>query len=150
MAARVRKATRKKTTRKKATRKKTTRKTTARGATRKKATRKKAARPAARRKTAGKKTARRAARGGLDLELPVNLRAFQRDMTRRIRRLEASIARARKETRLRLAKLLSEAASRQLGWLEAMGERAWHRLSAPYRRELLRLLRRLERAVAAA
>jgi hypothetical protein len=149
MAARVRKATRKKTTRKKATRKKTTRKTTARGATRKKATRKKAARPAARRKTAGKKTARRAARGGLDLELPVNLRAFQRDMTRRIRRLEASIARARKETRLRLAKLLSEA-SRQLGWLEAMGERAWHRLSAPYRRELLRLLRRLERAVAAA
>jgi hypothetical protein len=125
MAARVRKATRKKTTRKKATRKKTTRKTTARGATRKKATRKKAARPAARRKTAGKKTARRAARGGLDLELPVNLRAFQ------------------------LAKLLSEA-SRQLGWLEAMGERAWHRLSAPYRRELLRLLRRLERAVAAA
>ena len=130
MAARSRKATRKK-------------------ATRKKTTRKKAARPAARRKTAGKRTARRAALGGLEVELPANLRAFQRDMTRRIRRLEASIARARKETRLRLAKLLSEA-SRQLGWLEAMGERAWHRLSASYRRELLRLLRRLERAVAAA
>jgi hypothetical protein len=134
MAARSRKATRKKT---------------ARGATRKKVTRKKAARPAAGRKAAGKKTARRAARGGLDLELPANLRTFRRDMTRRIRQLEASIARARKETRLHLAKLLSEA-SRRLGWLEAMGERAWHRLSAPYRRELLRLLRRLERAVAAA
>jgi hypothetical protein len=138
----------------KAVRKKTARKTTARGATRKKATRKKAVRkkavrPAARRKGAGKKTARRAARGGLDLELPANLRAFRRDMTRRIRQLESTIARARKETRLHLAKLLSEA-SRRLGWLEAMGERAWHRLSAPYRRELLRLLRRLERAVAAA
>jgi hypothetical protein len=45
---------------------------------------------------------------------------------------------------------LNSFASRQLGRLEAMGERAWHRLSAPYRSELLRLLRRLERAVATA
>jgi hypothetical protein len=44
-------------------------------------------------------------------------------------------------------KLLREA-SRELGRLEAHGERGWRQLAAPYRKELAGLVKRIEKVVA--
>jgi len=109
---------------------------------------------AARKKAARKKTARRtgqtaSSRLGATLgrfELPPTLRDYANQVRGRLDRLERELTRAQVDVRKRAARLLREA-SHQLGRLEAEGEAGWRRLTAPYRRQLIDLLRRLEKAV---
>jgi hypothetical protein len=109
---------------------------------------------AARRKTARKAsrrsaTARQAgaALARLEQELPPNLRAYSRRVRRGLNGLEKEIAKAQANPRREAARLLREA-SHALGRLEAEGERRWRKLAKPARAEALRLLRRLEGALA--
>lgn len=108
---------------------------------------------AARKKTARKKAARRKSAGSRlsatlgRFELPPTLRDYASQVRGRLDRLERDLAKAQVDVRKRAARLLREA-SHQLGRLEAEGEAGWRRLTAPYRRQLLDLLRRLEKAVA--
>ncbi|MEB2346648.1 MAG: hypothetical protein OZ948_18125 [Deltaproteobacteria bacterium] len=113
------------------------------------ATRKKASH-----KKSGRKKASRGTRRGIGaalgrMELPPTLSAFARQVAPRLDALERELARASVDVRRRAARLLREA-SQQLGRLEAKGEAGWRRLAAPYRRQLVDLLRRLERALAPA
>ena len=103
---------------------------------------------AARKKTARKATRRAAsARSALPrLELPRNLQEFRKRIETQLNTLERDVARARTETRRRAARLIREA-SHQLGRLEARGETGWRQLAESYRKELVRLLERLERAI---
>lgn len=107
----------------------------------------------ARKKTSRKSTAKaRSTRGGLGgalgrLELPPTLRDYAKQVQRRLDRLERDLARTRADVRRRATRLLREA-SHQLGRLEARGEAGWRRLTAPYRRQLLDLLKRLEKVLA--
>jgi hypothetical protein len=103
---------------------------------------------------ARKKTTRRAtrrattARGALpQLELPRNLQEFRKRIEKQLNVLEREVARARTETRRQAARLIREA-SQQLGRLEARGETGWRQLAESYRKELVRLLERIERALA--
>jgi hypothetical protein len=112
---------------------------------------------AARKKAARKKATRRKARssglgGRLDaalgrIDLPPTLRDYANQVRGRLDGLERELTRASVDVRRRAARLLREA-SHQLGRLEAEGEAGWRRLAAPYRRQLLDLLRRLEKALA--
>jgi hypothetical protein len=112
---------------------------------------------AARKKAARKKTTRRKARssglsGRLDaalgrIDLPPTLRDYANQVSGRLDGLERELTRASVDVRRRAARLLREA-SHQLGRLEAEGEAGWRRLAAPYRSQLLDLLRRLEKALA--
>ena len=106
--------------------------------------RKKAVRKAGRRKAT-----RRAevALTRLEQDLPPNLKEFSRQVKRRLGALEVEIQRAQANPRREAARLLREA-SHTLGRIEAEGERRWRKLTAPARREALRLLRRLEGALA--
>ena len=61
--------------------------------------------------------------------------------------LEHEIGRAQANPRREATRLLREA-SHALGRFEAEGERRWRKLTAPTRREAIRLLHRLERALA--
>ncbi len=108
---------------------------------------------AARKKARRKKSARKAsARRGaplarLERALPPTLREYATQVRTRLNQLEKQIEKAQVQARRRAARLLSEA-SHQLGKLEAHGEPGWRKLAAPYRRELVKLVRRLEKAVA--
>lgn len=112
---------------------------------------------AARKKAARKKATRSTARTGRGrlglgaalgrIELPPTLRDYAQQVRSRLDRLERQITQAQVDVRRRAARLLREA-SHQLGRLEAEGEAGWRRLATPYRRQLVDLLRRLERAVA--
>jgi hypothetical protein len=104
------------------------------------ARRKKARRPAAVRR-AGTALAR------AQRELPADWAAFSRRARRGIAALERELARAQANPRREAARLLREA-SHALGRLEAEGERRWRRLAGPARQRALRLLRRLEGALA--
>ena len=106
-------------------------------AARKKATRKKA--------TRGKTGGLGAALGRLDL--PPTLREYAKQVQGRLDGLEQEISRASTDVRRRAARLLREA-SHQLGRLEVKGEAGWRRLTSPYRRQLVDLLKRLEKALA--
>jgi hypothetical protein len=110
------------------------------------ARRKKAARKAGRRKTAGRQA--KAALARLEQELPANLKDFSRRVRKGLAGLEKEIARAKANPRREAARLLRET-SHALGGLEAEGERRWRKLAGPARREALRLLHRLESALAA-
>jgi hypothetical protein len=102
---------------------------------------------AARKKTTRKAT-RASVRGALPrLELPRNLQEFRKRIETQLNALERDVSRARTETRRRAARLIREA-SHQLGRLEARGETGWRQLAESYRKELVRLLERLERALA--
>ncbi len=79
-------------------------------------------------------------------DLPPNLAEFSRRVRRGLTRLERQIATARAGTVRRSTRALREA-SRQLGRLEAHGQRRWKRLSTQARRDAARMLRRLEKAV---
>jgi tRNA(Ile)-lysidine synthase TilS/MesJ len=85
----------------------------------------------------------------LEQELPRNLSEFRNLIRKRLNQLEREVEKAERQTRRRAARLLREA-SHQLGRLEARGESGWRQLTAPYRKELIRLLKRIERAVAPA
>lgn len=80
------------------------------------------------------------------IELPPTLRDYVQRVEKRLDRLERDVTRAQLDARRRAARLLREA-SRQLGRLEVRGEAGWRRLTTPYRRQLVDLLRRLEKAV---
>ena len=110
------------------------------------ARRKKATRPAGRRKTAARQA--EAALARLEQEIPANLKDFSRRVRAGLSGLEKEIARAQANPRREAARLLREASHALGGW-EAEGERRWRKLAAPARREALRLLHRLEAALAA-
>jgi len=101
-----------------------------------------------------KKTPARVARsralgvlGRLERELPPTLRQFSRRVRTGLTRLEREIVNARSLARGEATRLLRDA-SQALGRYEAYGERQWRRLTTPARREALRILRRLEKALA--
>lgn len=80
-------------------------------------------------------------------QLPPTLREYAGDLRKRLDRLERDLAKARLEARKRAARLLREA-SHQLGRLEVGGEAAWRKLGAAYQRDLVALLKRIEKALA--
>jgi hypothetical protein len=80
-------------------------------------------------------------------ELPVDWTAFSRRARRGIAALERELSRAQANPRREAARLLREA-SHALGRLEAEGGRRWRQLAGPARQRALRLLRRLEGALA--
>jgi hypothetical protein len=80
-------------------------------------------------------------------ELPPTLRDYARLVRRQLAILEKQVERARTDVR-RTAMRIMRDASYRLGQLEERGEGAWNRLTAPYRREAVRVIRLLENAVA--
>ena len=105
---------------------------------------------AARKNSKAKKGARRKtpAKGFKvgDLEFPRTLKGFQRDVRRYLSWLEREVGRAESTYRKRFARLLREG-SHELGRLEEMGDRRWRDLTDPARRDLAKLLGRLEKAM---
>lgn len=95
-----------------------------------------------------RKTIRRAQAGlqRLEDELPATLAEFSKRVQRGLGSLERRIDRVELRTRRQAARLLREA-SHQLGRYEAEGERRWKRLTGQARRDALRLLHRLEKAL---
>lgn len=82
----------------------------------------------------------------LERELPPTLAQFSRDVRRRLGQVEKRIHAAEVSTRRSFTRVLREA-SHQLGHFEAQGERRWRKLTAQARKDALRVLRRLERAL---
>jgi hypothetical protein len=80
-------------------------------------------------------------------ELPPTLHDYAAQVTDRLDGLEREVTRTSTDVRRRAARLIREA-SHQLGRLEEKGEAGWRRLTRPYRRQLVDLLGRLEKAVA--
>ena len=80
-------------------------------------------------------------------ELPPTLRDYARLVRRQLAALEKQVERARTDVRRAAMRIMREASYR-LGQLEERGEGAWLRLTAPYRREAVRVLQALEKAVA--
>ena len=80
-------------------------------------------------------------------KLPATLREYAAELRKRLDRLERDVTKAQIEARRRAARLLREA-SHQLGRLEVAGEAGWRKLGASYQKELVALLRRLEKALA--
>ncbi|MBS1105770.1 MAG: hypothetical protein H6Q91_1272 [Deltaproteobacteria bacterium] len=83
----------------------------------------------------------------LEGQLPATLREYAAELRKRLDRLERDITKAQMEARRRAARLLREA-SHQLGRLEVAGEAGWRKLGASYQKDLVALLKRLEKAVA--
>ena len=105
------------------------------------------ARSAAKRNTTKSRRSRPTRLAQLEGQLPPTLREFAGEVRVRLDRLERDITKARLEARRRAASLLREA-SVQLGRLEVSGEAGWRKLGASYQRELVALLKRLEKALA--
>ncbi len=93
------------------------------------------------------RTRRSATLTQLEHELPPTLREYAKRVRRRLNQLEKQIEKAQVQARRRGARLLREA-SHELGKLHVGGEAGWRRLATSYRRELVALLRRLEKGVA--
>jgi len=107
-------------------------------------------------KKAKKKRARSAAKGRagaskaiarLEQQLPKRLAEYVGQAQRRIDRLERDVLKAAGRTRKEAVRLIRDA-SHQLGKLEARGERSWRKLTDPYRKDAIKLLQRLEKAIA--
>ena len=79
-------------------------------------------------------------------QIPPTLREYASELRKRLDRLERDLTKAQLEARKRAARLLREA-SQQLGRLEVGGEAAWRKLGASYQKDLVALLKRLEKAV---
>jgi len=133
----ARKATRKAAVKRKATKKSARKKTARKKATKKKATKKKAARK--------KKAAKRTSIDLVGSALPKSLKAFGRQCRRDLSAIEKQIEIAGKDTRRSLARIVRDA-SHQLGTLEARGEREWRTLSRNAKRDVERVLRRVQKA----
>ena len=117
---------------------------------RKASSRKTGARKASARKSGARKRTATGGRLGAAfsrLELPPTLRDYADQVRHRLDGLEREVTRTSTDVRRRAARLIREA-SHQLGRLEAKGEAGWSRLTRPYRRQLVDLLGRLEKAVA--
>ena len=111
----------------------------------KSATRKKTApKKAARKKTAAKK--RSSASSRIEQEFPPTLGDFSRRVRRQLNALARNIEKTEWRYRRQATRALRDA-SHRLGKFEAMGERAWKRLTVQARREVLGVLRRVEKAV---
>lgn len=101
-------------------------------------------------KTTAKRAAKRGTAGGkarARFELPPTLQAYSKQVQKGLAALEKEIERARTEARRRAARLLRNA-SRELGRLEAGGEQGWRKLAGDAQKQALRLLARLEKAIA--
>ena len=106
------------------------------------------ARRSSAKKNTGKGRSRRPNRlARLGGQLPPTLREYASELRKRLDRLERDVTKAQIEARRRAAKLLREA-SQQLGRLEVAGEAGWRKLGASYQKELVALLKRLEKALA--
>jgi hypothetical protein len=81
----------------------------------------------------------------IESNLPRTLREYSRSVQRELSRIERDVEKVTAATRKNGIKLLREA-SHELGRLEQQGERAWQRLSLPYRRRAVTLLKQLEKA----
>ena len=90
--------------------------------------------------------AARSAIARIEAELPTSLRDYVKQVEGQLNRLEKRIEKAGASARKQATRLLREA-SKQVGSLEARGEAAWSRLTAPYRKEAVTLLDRLEAAI---
>jgi hypothetical protein len=111
------------------------------------ARKKTAAKKATRKKTAQKATRRRSSAGSrTEQEFPPTLGEFSRRVRRQLNALERNIEKTEWRYRRQTTRALRDA-SHQLGRFEAMGERAWKKLTAQARREVLGVLRRVEKAV---
>ncbi len=108
--------------------------------------RKRAARKASTRTRS--KAPRRPARksAAASAELPGRLRDFSKELRSQLLRVERELVSAQASYRRRAARLLREG-SVELGRLEAKGEREWQRLSERARRDVLSILRRIEKLV---
>src|SRR5262249_11020845 len=114
-------------------------------AARKRPTKKKAGRKSSER-APGPGERARSALARLEAELPPNLRDFSRQVQRGLSRLEKQIESAQRDARRRWARLLRDV-SHQLGGLEGRGEQRWRQQSLQARREAVRLLQRLQKAI---
>lgn len=130
-----------KSTRKVAVKKKATKKSARKKTARKKATRKKAAK----KKATKKKAAKRSTIDLVGSELPKSLKAFGRQCRRDLLAIEKQIEIAGKDTRRSLTRIVRDA-SHQLGTLEARGEREWRKLSRNAKRDIERVVRRVQKA----
>ena len=110
------------------------------------AARKKATRSSTRSKAGARKQAPKTAFERFEAELPPDLRGYSRRVRRGLSRLEREIEHAQRDARRRWTKLLREA-SHQLGSIEAAGERSWRKRTLKARREAVKLLHRLEKAI---
>jgi hypothetical protein len=90
--------------------------------------------------------AARSAIARIEAELPASLRDYVKQVEGQLNRLEKRIEKAGASARKQATRLLRDA-SKQVGSLEARGEAAWGRLTAPYRKEAVSLLDRLEAAI---
>ncbi len=105
------------------------------------------ARSSAKKKTTKSRSRRSDPLARLEGQLPPTLREYAGELRKRLDRLERDVTKAQIEARRRAAKLLREA-SHQLGRLEVAGEAGWRKLGASYQKELVALLKRIEKAVA--
>lgn len=96
-----------------------------------------------------KKKTSRGAVARFEGELPKTLREYSRNVRKELTRIERDVEKVTAATRKRGIKLFREA-SYELGKLEQQGEKAWTRLTNPYRRKAVSLLKQLEKAVAPA
>ena len=79
-------------------------------------------------------------------ELPDRLRDFSKELRAQLLRVERELVSAQAGYRRRAARLLREG-SVELGRLEAKGEREWQRLGERARRDVVSILRRIEKLV---
>lgn len=100
-----------------------------------------------RKKPAARKKAPARKKKAPDIELPRNLREFQKRVRRGLTGLERKLETAQRDARRRGTKVLRDV-SHEMGRLEARGEREWRKQTTRARRDLARMLHRLEKAVA--
>lgn len=98
--------------------------------------------PARRRRGAAKKTS---ALG--PIEVPERLEEFLKSAQKRLDELERDVYRAGAKVRRNGVRVLREV-SHELGKIEQRGEAEWRRLRAHYAREAVKILQRIEKAVA--
>ena len=104
------------------------------------------ARSAAKKNTAKRRRVATTRLARLEGQLPPTLREFASVLRKRLDNLERDVTKAQLEARRRAARLLREA-SHQLGRLEVVGEAGWRKLGASYQKDLVALLKRLEKAL---
>jgi hypothetical protein len=105
-----------------------------------------AARKSTRKKTTRGRTRASDALARIEQDLPPNLKEFSSRVRRGLTRLERQIDKSQRDARRRWTRLLRDV-SHQLGRLETEGEKRWRQQSNQARREAVKLLRRLEKAI---
>ena len=105
-----------------------------------------AARKTTRKKTTRKKAGRKSALDLLEESLPKDLRSYAHRMRLNLARIEKQIDTARKERRRQFVRMLKEA-SHRLGRLEAEGEKRFRQQTTQARKDAVKLLHRIERAI---